>query len=478
MGGKFGIKIGAGRLEASALAEIESVLRGGGRIGVACSGGADSVCALMLVARIFESAKNRICVLHFNHRERPAADSDAEFVGRLAKRLGAEFVCGAADCPPERITEAGLRAMRLGFFAAESARLGLGAIVQGHNSGDVAETLVMRLMRGAGLAGMSAPRAVSHYKGAEFVRPLLLLSKSEIREILRRNKIEWREDETNASPDFLRNRLRSEIVPALDSLCSGGFAESALRTRAQLCEDSDFIENIFSRALVSANPELELAGADSDLRLLRLPEEYRAEPAFLRRAAMKLLSLNLLAGRVRSGCVDAFVAAAAGGFARADVSDKFDMYFDGKSVRLEPKADAREWEVVLKSGKNRLPDGRVLRVEKISLTQARFESIKNGDNDDSRRAYIDLSATGGLCGGALVARTRRDGDEYPPLGARSPKRLKEIFNAKKVPVWKRAAAVVVCNLKGEILWSPALPPSELYKVGKSRSVIELTCENF
>ena len=154
------------------------------------------------------------------------------------------------------------------------------------------------------------------------------------------------------------------------------------------------------------------------------------------------------------------------------------MYFDGKSVRLEPKADAREWEVVLKSGKNRLPDGRVLRVEKISLTQARFESIKNGDNDDSRRAYIDLAATGGLCGGALIARTRRDGDEYPPLGARSPKRLKEIFNAKKVPVWKRAAAVVVCNLKGEILWSPALPPSELYKVGKSRSVIELTCENF
>ena len=102
MGGKFGIKIGAGRLEASALAEIESVLRGGGRIGVACSGGADSVCALMLVARIFGSAKNRICVLHFNHRERPAADSDAEFVGRLAGRLGAEFVCGSADCPPRR----------------------------------------------------------------------------------------------------------------------------------------------------------------------------------------------------------------------------------------------------------------------------------------------------------------------------------------------------------------------------------------
>ena len=134
--------------------------------------------------------------------------------------------------------------------------------------------------------------------------------------------------------------------------------------------------------------------------------------------------------------------------------------------------------MVLKSGKNRLPNGGMLRVEKISLTRARFESIKNGENDDNVRAYIDLSATGGLVDGALVARTRRPGDCYAPLGSRSPKKLKDMFNAKKIPIWKRKAAFVVCNAGDNILWSPGLPPSELFKVENSRSVIELTFENF
>ena len=76
------------------------------------------------------------------------------------------------------------------------------------------------------------------------------------------------------------------------------------------------------------------------------------------------------------------------------------------------------------------------------------------------------------------ARRERAGDRYPPLGSRSPKKLKDIFNAKKIPVWKRKWAFVVCNLRGDILWSPGLPPSELFKAAGSRSVIELTCENF
>lgn len=120
-------------------------------------------------------------VLHFNHRERVAADSDAEFVGGLARSLGAEFVLGAAESAPERISEDALRKMRLAFFASKSAELGLSAIVQGHNSGDVAETLVMRLMRGSGSEGMSAPRPLSHFRGALFARPLLRMSKAEIK---------------------------------------------------------------------------------------------------------------------------------------------------------------------------------------------------------------------------------------------------------------------------------------------------------
>lgn len=472
-------KIPKNALEKSAAKEVCRIAESGGKIGVACSGGADSVCALMWVAGVFSKNKKNVYVLHFNHRERAAADSDAEFVGAVAKKLGANFILGKAETPPKKITEDSLRRLRLGFVAEQSAELGLSAVVQGHNSGDVAETLVMRLMRGAGTAGMSAPRPVSHFRGAVLVRPLLRLSKTDIKNLLRDAKIEWREDETNASADFLRNRLRSEIIPAVDALCAGGFSSSALRSRAQFQEDSDFIEKVFERALAEANPNLEVSPSHLPPKVLRLPDGLARESPILRRAATKLLALNSLAAEVRAGCVDAFVSdAAESGFARASVGMGLEMFFSEGELRIESAREDSEWSTVLKSGKNRLPNGEMLRVEKISLTRARFESIKNGENDDNVRAYIDLSATGGLVDGALVARTRRPGDCYVPLGSHSSKKLKEMFNAKKIPIWKRKAAFVVCNAGNNILWSPGLPPSELFKVENSRSVIELTFENF
>ena len=229
MSGKSNFKIPRALLEPSAALAVEGAAARGGRVGVACSGGAASVCALMWAASVFRGREKNLFVLHFNHRERGAADSDAAFVGGLARSLGAEFVLGAAESAPERISEDILRKMRLAFFASKSAELGLSAIVQGHNSGDVAETLVMRLMRGSGSEGMSAPRPLSHFRGALFARPLLRMSKAEIKKILSDAKAEWREDETNSSPDFLRNRLRAEIIPAIDALCPGEFAGSALR---------------------------------------------------------------------------------------------------------------------------------------------------------------------------------------------------------------------------------------------------------
>ena len=306
-------KIPKNALEKSAAKEVCRIAESGGKIGVACSGGADSVCALMWVAGVFSNNKKNVYVLHFNHCERAAADSDAEFVGAVAKALGANFILGKAATPPKKITEDSLRRLRLGFVAEQSAELGLSAVVQGHNSGDVAETLVMRLMRGSGAAGMSAPRPVSHFRGAVLVRPLLRLSKTDIKNLLRDAKIDWREDETNASADFLRNRLRAEIIPAIDSLCAGGFSSSALRSRAQFQEDSDFIEKVFEKALAEANPNLEVSPSHLPPKVLRLPAALARESAILRRAATKLLALNSLAAEVRAGCVDAFVSDAAEG---------------------------------------------------------------------------------------------------------------------------------------------------------------------
>ena len=103
-------------------------------------------------------------------------------------------------------------------------------------------------------------------------------------------------------------------------------------------------------------------------------------------------------------------------------------------------------------------------------------AILNGENDDSTRAILDVSCFGDIKKDTLTLRTRREGDAYAPLGRSTPKKLKDILNAKKVPILKRKSILVVCNKNGEILWVPPAAPADKYKITNSSVAIELTLE--
>ena len=113
-------------------------------------------------------------------------------------------------------------------------------------------------------------------------------------------------------------------------------------------------------------------------------------------------------------------------------------------------------------------------VKKITLSDDKKSQILAGDNDDSRTVYLDVSCFGDIKRDTLTVRTRRDGDAYTPLGGTSPKKLKELFSAKKLPLSQRKSAIVVCNCRGEILWTPSVAPADKYKITNSRVAIELT----
>lgn len=464
------------RYEQVACDFIDSVFRQGGKIGVACSGGADSVCLLLGVMELFGGARENIKVLHFNHCVRgETADADAEFVRKLALKLGVEFICGSPQELPKKASEDSLRQMRLSFFVEQSARLGLACIAQGHHANDIVETLVMRLIRGVGTDGFSAPRAISHYKGAIFVRPLLTLKKSEIVAALSQNKITWCEDETNVDCDFLRNKIRKDIFPRLEDVSSGDICMSARRTKMLMQEDADFIAEFFNREINRANPQLEILPLGKNLTRLDLSDVLKNNAAMFRRAVRLLISKNTNLSLSRAKGLDDFVfKAMTTGKARLSAGDSWEIFFSGNALEAVEKIDVDEFSITLQNGKNVLPNGASISVKKATLTQVQFDAIKGGNNDDSKRAYIDLSASGGLVDGVLIARSRKAGDKYRPLGSASKKRLKDIMSSKKVPIWKRKSAIVVCNKKGDILWVAGLPPSEDYKVDKSHSVIELT----
>lgn len=235
------------RLDTSAESAASRPTRSFPRLGVALSGGADSVALLLLLWAHWPERRARLLALHFDHRLRGrASTADARFCAKLCRALGVELVSGRWENPPRSpaiATEAEARAARMTFFDTTLRRRRVSALCTGHHRDDVAETLLMRLARGSGAAGLSAPRPVHPQPalGRVHLRPLLALDKSTLVAALLDAGGRWREDASNATATHLRNRVRSTLIPAWREAAAepGRDALAGLALTRELLEEDD-----------------------------------------------------------------------------------------------------------------------------------------------------------------------------------------------------------------------------------------------
>jgi tRNA(Ile)-lysidine synthase len=235
---------------------------------VALSGGADSVALLLLVWWHWPERRRRLCALHFDHRLRgvAVARADVRFCRHLCRSLGVRLIEDRWIRPRTKVhpSEAEARAARMQFFEKHSRVLWLG-----HHQDDVAETMLMRLARGSGAGGLSAPRPVQLMPaGRVHLRPLLALAKNELSAQLRASGASWREDATNAGPAYFRNRIRRVVIPAWVAAAGRDAVGGAARSRELLAEDDVALEAMLDR--------LRPIGASGDLLLGRLTAQPRA----------------------------------------------------------------------------------------------------------------------------------------------------------------------------------------------------------
>ena len=159
---------------------LEAAERGGNApVACACSGGADSLCALLLLWAKFPRLRERLLVLHYDHAARKDSAADAEFVRRVAAALGAAFVCGRRERDGKKISEAALRVARLRFFAEAMRERRAKILVQGHQRDDVAETLIMSMIYEGRL---NTFKPVSHMSrtGVTVIRPFVYANEKDI----------------------------------------------------------------------------------------------------------------------------------------------------------------------------------------------------------------------------------------------------------------------------------------------------------
>lgn len=209
------------------------------KIGLAVSGGADSVALLALMAGLREEHGFEAVVLHVDHGMRVDSGEDAKYVEELAARYGMEFRAERTVVKQERgeSPEMAARRVRLAFFGRMTEELGLDAIATGHHADDVAETFLMRLARGSGAEGLAGLKQISRVKGITFIRPLLNVRDAQLREYLRERGIGWREDSTNSDTGILRNKVRHVILPFLRENLDARITEHICKSAAILRGD-------------------------------------------------------------------------------------------------------------------------------------------------------------------------------------------------------------------------------------------------
>jgi tRNA(Ile)-lysidine synthase len=262
----------------------QELLRAGDRVGVAVSGGIDSIALLRVLLELRVELGIVLSVVHFNHRLRGAeSDADQEFVAGLAREYDLELRADGDDvaghATEERVSvETAARELRYGFFrhlfggegypsgaeapvhggvddrSAKSAappksKTVLSKIVTGHTLDDQAETVLMRMIRGAGLRGLGGiyPRIlVEDEEGegsGEIVRPLLAIRHRELEQYLKDIGQTWREDSTNVDEKFTRNRVRRLVVPLLEQEFNPAVAESLAELAEIARGEEDYWEN-------------------------------------------------------------------------------------------------------------------------------------------------------------------------------------------------------------------------------------------
>ena len=218
---------------------------------VAVSGGPDSVALLrLMIANANSAAKSNLIVAHINHRTRANQSvADAEFVKDLAKQHQLEFCLDSIPSAPaaERLqvtrSEESLRNARYERLVAMAGRLGCRYLVTGHHQDDQIETVLFRIFRGTGIAGLQGiPKRRVVNEALTIVRPLLNIRSSSLKEYLRSIKQDFRIDPTNAESSYTRNFLRNEILPSLEQRF-GDVAAAVARLSEHAQQTEAFLES-------------------------------------------------------------------------------------------------------------------------------------------------------------------------------------------------------------------------------------------
>lgn len=432
------------------------LLSPGDKVIVAVSGGGDSIALLDILANL-QGVPLRLVVAHFNHSLRgDESDGDELFVREVA--AGYNLPCEiirvdikeVATAQGLSLEEAGRNARRA-FLMALAEKYSAEAVALGHHRDDQAETVLMRLIRGAAASGLTGMRPKS--PEGLFVRPILCLSREEISGYLHKGGMHFRVDSSNSDERFLRNRIRHELLPLLKSY-NPAITERLNRTAEALAADEDLLELIVDAASIRA------ISSASDHQIIDLCM-VKGEPKALRKRIYRQAIAGLKGDlrRVSSRHLEAIDRLATGrkggGTVVLPCSMSVAREYNSLFFRHEvsEKAPLLEGVTVEQCGCYSLSNGATVSVEPVHGVMEDFRS------PGKDMLFVDAEKFPF----PWTVRSFREGDRFIPFGMKGGKKLKDFFIDRKIPAAKRRGVpLFFCG--GEIFWVGGVQAAENSRV--------------
>lgn len=425
----------------------------GDKVLVAVSGGADSVSLLDILVDLKSVFNLDFHLFHLDHSLRKDSFKDALFVRQLASKYSLPITVLEYDVPSyvkqnKLSVEEGARHIRYMLLEEVAEEIGANKVALGHTASDQVETFLMRLIKGAGLEGLSA---MAPARG-NFVRPLIEVERSEVEKYCKKKGLAWKEDLSNRDEAFFRNRIRHQLVPLLEKY-NPNFKGTALRAIDTASSDQLFLQQEADRRLNKL--------AEFEDNLVKIPAaELRKLPLSLQRRvlrqAIKEVKGNLKGVEFKH--VEEALQYLAGKKPRLglDVSKEISVFSEYQNVVVSKKLKESEkvGEVLLEvPGVTFLPHlGFKIKTE---FKEAKDLKLRKAN----KLAYLDLEKLKL----PLYIRNCMPGDRFRPLGLGGTKKLQDFLVDEKVPARLRGKVAVVKS-GNEICWLVSLRIDDRFKV--------------
>lgn len=437
----------------------ENMLKKGGKVVAAVSGGCDSTALLHILCALSTELELEIVCAHVNHNLRgEESDSDEKFVRDMCKKLCVPCLVYSAPVAEYALehrlsTEEAGRKLRYDFFEHCAKELGENAkIATAHTLSDCAETFIFNAARGTGLAGLCGiPK-----KRENIIRPIIEFTRSELEDYCRQKEFFFVTDSTNLTDEYTRNKIRHKVVPVMREI-NPAFERSLLRLESSLAEARNYIASSAAAALKSA----ERGGGYDAAALSELA------PAVKSAAAAEILSeygFEADFERIRRLC-DGFC----GGDFQWELSKNEYICKKDEVIfkKTKPSAAAVIEETPFEKGILRLSAEKTLWVE--LLPQEIFKNSYKIKKYSLKNAF-DYDTIQGVA----IFRSKKEGDKADIHGGT--KTLKKLFNEEKIPPELRQSVAVLADSAG-VLWIEGLGASRRARITeKTKTVAVITAE--